>query len=132
MIAIDSNVLIRVITKDDPDQERRARALFSGEAGIQGIFLTTTTIIETVWALRRSYKFSKTEILTVLDEMLTNVAFVWERLDAITIAVEDFRTGSADFSDYVIAAVADLAGAKTAYTFDKVAAASGRFLEVPA
>lgn len=132
MIAIDSNVLIRLITKDDPDQARRARDLLSGEAGIHGIFLTTTTVVETVWALRRSYKFSKTEILTILDEMLTNVAFVWERLDAITIAVEDFRNGSADFSDYVIAAIADLAGAKPAYTFDKIAVASGRFVEIPA
>lgn len=62
MIAIDTNILVRLLTKDDQSQFQLAYALFQAEA----IYLSKTVVLETEWVLRYAYKFGPTEITLAL------------------------------------------------------------------
>ncbi len=59
MRAVDTNILVRFLTADDPKQARAARRVI--EAG--DIFIGTTVILETEWVLRAGYGFTPTEIV---------------------------------------------------------------------
>ncbi len=59
MHAVDTNILVRFLTADDPKQARAARRVI--EAG--DIFIGTTVILETEWVLRAGYGFTPTEIV---------------------------------------------------------------------
>ena len=52
LIAVDTNVLVRFLLQDDPDQSARARYLFETET----IFLSCTVLLETFWVLRTQLK----------------------------------------------------------------------------
>lgn len=62
MIAADTNVVIRLLTGDDPAQAERARALFASET----IFLPKTVMLESEWVLRRLYRTGRAETLDAL------------------------------------------------------------------
>jgi predicted nucleic-acid-binding protein len=56
--AVDTNILVRLITKDDEDKYRQSLALFKNKI----IFIPDTVILETEWVLRFAYKFKSVEI----------------------------------------------------------------------
>ncbi len=60
MIAIDTNVLVRLLVADDPAQTRRARAL----AGSERIHVSVTVLLETEWVLRALYRIPAADIDT--------------------------------------------------------------------
>ncbi len=55
MLAVDTNVLVRLVTRDDPDQARRAFALFKRER----LWIGKTVLLETEWVLRYSYQLDR-------------------------------------------------------------------------
>ena len=58
MIAVDTNIIVRLLTKDDLKQYQRSFKLFQE----YDVFICDTAILETEWVLRFSYKFSPSEI----------------------------------------------------------------------
>ncbi len=66
MIAIDTNVLVRLLTRDDEPQSRQASALFTKNK----IFIPETVILETEWVLRFAYKLPQAAILEALRKTL--------------------------------------------------------------
>ncbi|MBS0639052.1 MAG: type II toxin-antitoxin system VapC family toxin [Proteobacteria bacterium] len=66
MIAVDTNVVVRLITADDPRQSLQVAKLFgSGE-----IFLSKTVLLETEWVLRRLYRFDRPTIVRALRNLI--------------------------------------------------------------
>jgi len=59
MIAVDTNVIVRFLTKDDEAQYQKAYRIFAESAQL---FIPTTVILETEWVLRFSYRFSSDRI----------------------------------------------------------------------
>lgn len=59
MVTADTNVVVRLLTKDDPGQYQKALTLFAQET----IFLTDTVLLETAWVLQHSYNFEDKAIL---------------------------------------------------------------------
>ncbi len=55
MIAVDTNVLVRLLTGDDPEQEAASRALFAR----QSIWIAKTVLLETAWVLRSLHGFKE-------------------------------------------------------------------------
>ena len=94
MRAIDTNVVVRFLTADDPQQARKARAVI--EAG--DIFLPTTVILEAEWVLRAGYGFTAERIATGLRGMggLEGVAI--EEPVAVAQAL-DWLSEGMDFAD---------------------------------
>ena len=66
MIAVDTNVLVRLLTGDDPAQTQRAAELFAQES----ILVPKTVLLETEWVLRYSYELSPTVILGAFRKVL--------------------------------------------------------------
>lgn len=66
MVAVDTNVLVRLLTGDDPAQARAARALFSRER----IWLAKTVLLETAWVLRSLYGFDEGAIGDAFTKLL--------------------------------------------------------------
>ena len=67
VIAIDTNVLVRILVEDDVAQTRSARSLVE-RAATDGaaLFVSTVVICETTWVLRSGYRSSRTEIAAAL------------------------------------------------------------------
>ena len=59
MLAIDTNVIVRYLTDDHPEQAQRARAVIDGAP----VFVPTTVILETEWVLRNAYDYDRTDVV---------------------------------------------------------------------
>src|ERR1017187_6252272 len=66
MIAVDTNVLVRLLTGDDPMQEAAARSLFASEP----IWIAKTVLLETGWVLRSLYGFEESAIRNAFTKLL--------------------------------------------------------------
>jgi len=66
MIAVDTNVLVRLLAADDPGQTAAARTLFAAEA----IWIAKTVFLETSWVLRRLYGFDEPAIGEAFAKLL--------------------------------------------------------------
>lgn len=67
MIAADTNVVVRLLTGDDPDQTRDARRLFETET----VFLPKTVLLEAEWVLRRLYRIGSLRVTKALDDLIS-------------------------------------------------------------
>ena len=65
MHAIDTNVLVRLLTGDDADQTKRVTALFKKEA----IFIPKTVLLETEWVLRRLYRLDSRIVVNAFHKL---------------------------------------------------------------
>ena len=79
MIAIDTNILVRIVTNDDPVQAQRAADILQNHA----IFISKTVILELEWVLRFSYSLERTIILATLQKILATDSFTIEQNSAI-------------------------------------------------
>ncbi len=117
MIAIDTNVLVRVLVDEpsQPVQVTAARALVS-DAG--EVFVPFVVLVEMVWVLETAYSLPKSDVVRALEHVLSNAAFTAEQEELCNAALRQFREASADFSDCLI-----LAGCQSRelplHTFDK-------------
>lgn len=132
MIAIDTNVLLRIAVDDDADQAARARALFTmAERSGDEIVVSSIVMAEVVWAMRQVYRQPRAVIAGFLEKLMRTPRIRVVDRDVVRAAVTDYAAGGADFADYLIAAYATREGAEAVYTFDRSAAAEDRFLAVP-
>jgi predicted nucleic-acid-binding protein len=128
MIAVDTNVLVRFLVEDDPDQTAIAAAVVERAIdSAEPLFVPQIVLCELVWVLSHAYKFSRSEILNVLQQLRRGAQITLERSDEIRRAIESFATGRGDFPDYLIAERAAASGCTTVVTFDRALYADPRF-----
>jgi predicted nucleic-acid-binding protein len=112
MLAVDTNLVVRLLANDDAAQARRAAALFaSGQ-----IFISKTVLIESEWVLRFSYELPSNVILQALRNIIGLPNVMVEQQREIADALDGFERGL-DFADALHLASSRRAG-KFA-TFDK-------------
>ncbi len=120
MIGLDTNVLVRYLVEDDPEQNRRAAALIEAAMGRGEIlFVPDIVVCELVWVLLSAYGFSKEEVAGVLERLLRAEQLRFSTLDELLGALEDFRRGTADFADYLIRRQCRAGGCTALATFDQ-------------
>ena len=119
MIALDTNVLIRYLTRDNPEQAEAARALLQGLTTNGPGFICREVVIEVVWVLERSYRFRRERIANIVVELVATDTLVIEDDNDVAQAAAAYREGSADFSDLMILAAANRVGAQPLYTLDR-------------
>lgn len=122
MIALDTNVLARFLTQDDPDQARAASDLISDLTVDSPGFICREVLVELVWVLQRGYKFSRTDISSVLEGLLSASELVIDEADAIGSILQLYETKGFGFSDLMIRQAARRSGSHHLATFDKKAA----------
>jgi predicted nucleic-acid-binding protein len=120
MIALDTNVLVRFLVKDDRRQATRARSFLTAAiANNQQLYVSDIVACDLVWVLDSAYGFERTDIVAVLRRLLHAGHLTFGSTDRITQAVDAYATGRGDFADYLVRAEAMDAGCDTVVTFDK-------------
>ena len=99
MIALDTNVLVRFLTQDEPRQFAQAAALIAGLSAARPGYLCREVVIELVWVLERAYHLSRLEISGAIDGLLAARELVIEAEGRVGLAVERYRQGGAGFAD---------------------------------
>lgn len=94
MIAIDTNVLVRLLTGDDPAQTQRAAALFKSN----DILIPKTVLLETEWVLRYSYELTPDVVLSAFRKILGLAQVKVEDAPAVVAALASYEDGM-DFAD---------------------------------
>ncbi len=120
MTGLDTNVLVRYLTQDDPRQSRLANALVAeAVSGGERLFVGAVVLCELVWVLRGAYAFDKATIASALERILGTAQLEIDQKDVVREALADYRAGSGDFADYVIGRRAREAGGELTATFDR-------------
>ena len=114
MRAIDTNVLVRLLVKDDEGQVRAALEFVE-----DGAWISHLVIAEAIWVLDGAYDRSPEEIADAVERLLGNVALTVEDPHVVTAATENFRrTRGVSFSDCLILETARKAGHLPLGTFE--------------
>jgi predicted nucleic-acid-binding protein len=122
MIGLDTNVLVRYLTHDEPTQTAAAARVMNSLSFDSPGFLSLIVIAELVWVLSISYRYPKKEIELVLENLLRTKELVIERADIVSQASRAFSAGRADFADHLIERCAHAVECKYTITFDQRAA----------
>lgn len=122
MIAIDTNVLVRLVTDDDPAQAQLAQdALELAARAGKALIVVNIVMCELIWVLTRSYGYTKLQCIDVLDRLLGFAALSFESRQLARNATTAWRASSADFADAMVGLAAAELGAEFVLTFDKKA-----------
>lgn len=119
MIALDTNVLVRFLTQDDPEQGRRATAVIAGCTAAEPGFIAREVMVELVWVLERAYRLPRAEIARAVEGLLESEDLAVEAAERVGLAVHRYRTQGQGFSDMMIALAAEDAGCAALLTFDR-------------
>src|SRR3974377_2229259 len=112
MLAVDTNVIIRYLTRDDAEQFAKANALIRAE----DVYVCTTVLLETEWVLRRGYRFSRDQIIAALTAFAGLPRVTLEAPALAAKALEWMRSGL-DFADALHLAKAE--GCEAFVSFDQ-------------
>lgn len=128
MIAVDTNVIVRLVTDDDPAQADRAEKVFRQRGPV---LLTRTVLLEAEWVLRTSaYRLPRDRILSIFRKLLGFPGLVVDDRPAVVRALAWFEAGL-DFADALH--LASSAAATEFVTFDqKLARRAARLATEPA
>lgn len=102
METFDTNVVVRILVRDDPRQNVEAERSWEKALAEDGVFLPTIVLVETVWVLRSAYHFDRKAIASSLQFLLDVEGVEVERSTLVRRAIERFQAGSADLADYMI------------------------------
>ena len=115
MRAIDTNVLVRLLVRDDPKQVRAAEAFVAGGAWISHLVLT-----ETLWVLDSVYERSSAQIAAAVELLISHLELTLQDPDVVAAALEQFRARpSVTFSDCLVLECARKSGNLPLGTFDR-------------
>jgi predicted nucleic-acid-binding protein len=122
MISLDTNVLVRLLTNDDPKQVRLARkALDLALAEGKTVWVSLVVLCELVWVFQGLYKYDKKQIITALDALLKFSGIEVQSPHLVKKTLDVLTGSAADFADVLLGLLSVDAGAADVLTFDKKA-----------
>ncbi len=130
MFGIDTNLLVRYITQDGAEAPAVTRHLERECSRERPAFISLIVLCELVWVLRRAYKYKRLDVALILEHILMTDGFEVERSETAWRAWQAYRSGPADFSDYVIGGIAREYDAVPVHTLDRNASQSSDFILV--
>ena len=118
MLAVDTNVLVRLLARDDASQ-----ALAADQAVAKGAWVSHLVLAEAVWVLDAVYARTPKQLIAALDLLLIHESLVLQDADVVSAALSQFRAKPAlGFSDCLVLETARKAGHLPLATFDKALA----------
>lgn len=121
MIGLDSNVVLRYLVQDDPQQSSAATRLIESRDDHNLGFITVVAAVEVSWLLTRAYGVDRATLAEVFDRLLSSREIVLQHGESVRTALDCLRDGG-DFADAVIADLGRRAGCGQTVTFDRRAA----------
>jgi len=123
VVALDTNVVVRLLVGDDPAQTRRAEAAFLEHVNGGGVFISLLVIAELGWVLSAAYEWDRATVHSRLQRLVRTRNVRVEELELVEAALEEYANGKAQLADYLILGVARAHG-ESLLTFDKKLARS--------
>jgi predicted nucleic-acid-binding protein len=115
MRAVDTNVLVRILARDDSRQARAADNFVAG-----GAWISLLALAETIWVLTTVYTRDAAEIGASVEQLLNHKNLILQDREVVAAALEIFRSRPAlDFTDWLLPEVARKAGHLPVGTFDR-------------
>ena len=123
MTALDTNVIVRFLVRDDEEQAETARKrLKQAEKDRERLLVPLLVVLETIWVLESAYNKTRSEILDSILDMRQMPVFEFEADAVVEHLLGDGRKYKADLADILIAYSAQATGGENGLTFDKGAA----------
>jgi predicted nucleic-acid-binding protein len=120
VIALDTNVVVRLLVDDDPEQCRRARRLVElAEKHEESLWLADIVLCETVWVLESCYSQPPEAIAPALKRLTRARQVLVQSSDQVAAGLAGYAEGVADFADLLILEHAKAAGCARLATFDR-------------
>jgi predicted nucleic-acid-binding protein len=118
MRAVDTNILVRLLVRDDAAQVEAAEAFVA-----PGAWVSHLVLAETLWVLDAVYECAPTQLATAIDLLLDHQNLTLQDADSVRAALVHFRARpSLEFSDCLVLETARKAGHLPLGTFDKTLA----------
>ena len=115
MRAVDTNLLVRLVVRDDPKQLPAAENFVS-----KGAWVSLLVLAETLWVLDAVYDRSPVQLANAVDQLLSHKDLTLQEADVVALALHHFRNRpSLGFSDCLILEIARKAGHVPLGTFDR-------------
>ena len=115
MRAVDTNVLVRIIVRDDPRQAAAADVFVQ-----KGAWVSVLALAETSWVLSAVYDRGAADIITAIEMLLRHESLVLQDADVVEAALDMFRSRpTRGFSDCLLLQLARNAGHLPLGTFDR-------------
>jgi predicted nucleic-acid-binding protein len=122
MVGLDTNILIRYLTQDDPIQSPKATEIVERRLTEQNPgFVSVVTMAEIVWVLDRAYRLTDREIVAAVERMLQTDVLLIENEQEVFTAMTLLKQGRGSFADALIAELGSRAGCLHTLTFDEKA-----------
>jgi predicted nucleic-acid-binding protein len=113
--AVDTNVLVRLITRDDPRQLAEANSFVE-----RGAWVSILALAEAIWVLDTVYRLTAAELAMAIDMLLDHKNLTIQDPEALAAALDLFRQRpSLGFSDCLMLELARKAGHLPLATFDR-------------
>jgi predicted nucleic-acid-binding protein len=115
MRAVDTNVLVRLLTRDDAKQATAAEAFVN-----RGAWVSHLVLVETIWVLESVFDLQRSQLVLAVEMLLNHRDLTLQDPDVVQAALENFRKRSkVGFSDCLVLEVARKAGHCPLGTFDR-------------
>ena len=115
MRSVDTNVLIRLLTRDDAKQTASAEAFIGS-----GAWVSHLVLVEACWVLDSVYELAAAQIATAVEMLLSHESLTLQDPEVVAAALALYRKRAAlGFSDCMVLEVARKAGHLPLGTFDR-------------
>lgn len=122
MIGLDTNILVRYFTHDEPWQTPIAQRLVDEQLDRHRPgHVCVVTLAELVWVLRSGYDAEREVIVAIVEHLLSDPRFSLQHAHEVWTALDVYRSSAVDFADALIAALDRGAGCEQTVTFDRAA-----------
>ena len=122
MIGLDTNVLVRYLTQDEPAKSARATRLIEHElSDREPGYIGLVVLVEACWVLKRLYGATPAELRDTVRDLLDTRQLVVERRAVVAAALARLGDGAGDIADALVVEGASEAGCARSVTFDKAA-----------
>ena len=131
MLGVDTNVLVRYLTRDDQPQYEKVRRLIDrGMNKGEPLLVSLLVLLKTEWVLRSRYELVKSEIVAAFSALLDTADLAFEDEPSIERALYSWKDSAADFADCLIEARNRRFGCRATATFDGKALKLAGFVSV--
>lgn len=131
MTGIDTNVLVRYITRDHPEQYKAAKRHLESRCTQEDPgYVTVIVLCELAWVLTSAYDAEQEEVARVIDQVLRTRQLQVQHRDQVRAALVEHEDSEAAFADCLIGQLNREAGSDETVTFDREAAQMDRWREL--
>lgn len=122
MTALDTNILVRFLVKDDERQAELVRALFmAAEKRKEPLFVPLLVVLELIWVLESVYEIPRSKIVGAIEDLHHMPVLQFERVSVVQRFIRSARDDRGDLADLFIAGSVKESGGQSILTFDKKA-----------